>query len=67
MWGERVRAARLGAGLTIREFGPLFGISSGSVCRWESGENPPPADQKVAIARWAKQDPDRMFSLKAGN
>ena len=33
----RLRAARLAAGLSQREFGRVFGVSATSVCNWERG------------------------------
>lgn len=66
VWGKRIRAARRSRGLTLRQLAPLLGVSHAAVDRWERGVNGPSDALKVSIASWAGEDPDEMFSLKAG-
>lgn len=51
--GARIRAIRLGSGMTLREFGQLFGASKGSAQGWEVGRNTPNPERIKKIAEFA--------------
>lgn len=51
--GARIRAIRLASGITLKEFGQLFGASKGSVQGWEAGRNTPNPKRLKKIAEFA--------------
>lgn len=51
--GARIRAIRLASGMTLREFGQLFGASKGSAQGWEVGRNTPNPGRLKKIAEFA--------------
>lgn len=51
--GARIKAIRLASGMTLREFGQLFGASKGSVQGWEVGRNTPNPGRLKKIAEFA--------------
>lgn len=51
--GARIRAIRLDRGMTLREFGQLFGASKGSAQGWEVGRNTPNPERIKKIAEFA--------------
>ena len=51
--GARIRAIRLASGMTLKEFGQLFGASKGSAQGWEVGRNTPNPERLKKIAEFA--------------
>lgn len=49
--GQRIKAIRLDKGMTLEEFGKLFGTSKSIVSRWESGISSPNPERLKAIAK----------------
>ncbi|WP_454922784.1 helix-turn-helix domain-containing protein [Abiotrophia defectiva] len=49
--GTRIKRIRLSKGMTLEEFGKLFGASKGSVQGWESGRNLPNPERLKSIAK----------------
>lgn len=56
-----IRALRISAGLTQKEFADELGISQVSVWQWEHGEALPTADKLPAIARALGCTIDALF------
>jgi transcriptional regulator with XRE-family HTH domain len=51
--GARIREIRLASGMTLEEFGKLFGSSKGVVNNWEKGRNLPNKRRIKSIADMA--------------
>lgn len=51
--GARIMTIRLASGMTLKEFGQLFGASKGSVQGWEYGRNTPNPERLKKIAEFA--------------
>lgn len=51
--GARIREIRLASGMTLEEFGKLFGASKGSAQGWEKGRNLPNKRRIKSIADMA--------------
>lgn len=51
--GARIKAIRLDRGMTLREFGQLFGASKGSAQGWEVGRNTPNPERIKKISDFA--------------
>ncbi|WP_156018910.1 helix-turn-helix domain-containing protein [Streptococcus ruminantium] len=49
--GQRIKAIRLDRGMTLEEFGKLFGTSKSIVSRWESGISSPNPERLKTIAK----------------
>lgn len=49
--GQRIKAIRLDKGMTLEEFGKLFGASKSIVSRWESGISSPNPERLKTIAK----------------
>ena len=49
--GQRIKAIRLDKGMTLEEFGKLFGTSKSIVSRWESGISSPNPERLKTIAK----------------
>ncbi len=49
--GARIKGIRLTKGMTLEEFGKLFGASKGSVQGWESGRNLPNPERLKSLAK----------------
>lgn len=49
--GLRIKSIRLEKGMTLEEFGKLFGAGKGLVSRWENGLSVPNADRLKSIAK----------------
>ena len=49
--GEELRAARLDAGMSMRDLGDRLGVRSTAVANWESGLNKPPPEAKEALLK----------------
>lgn len=48
--GQRIRAARDGAGLSQRQLATRLRVSPGAVARWEKGEIKPSIKRRVALS-----------------
>ena len=59
--GERLRVARLLAGLDQTEIGHMVGVSRPTVSSWERGLREPSVSQFIAWALATKQPLDRMI------
>lgn len=51
--GARIKSIRLASGMTLEEFGKLFGASKGSAQGWEVGRNTPNPGRLKKIAEFA--------------
>lgn len=51
--GARIRAIRLASGMTLKEFGQLFGANESIVSRWEKGSSIPKIERLKKIAEFA--------------
>lgn len=51
--GARIRAIRLASGMTLKEFGQLFGANESIVSRWEKGSSIPNIGRLKKIAEFA--------------
>jgi transcriptional regulator with XRE-family HTH domain len=60
--GERIRAARIAAGLTQREVGDRFGIDRVNVTQWEAETTKPDADKLPALADVLKVSLDWLMT-----
>lgn len=49
--GKEIRKIRLEKGMTMQEFGKLFGVSKSSVSMWENGKSIPSPDRLKQIAK----------------
>ena len=49
--GQRLRAARIAAGLTVREAAMQLGLDHSQLVRYENGLSQPPLDRLAHIAR----------------
>lgn len=49
--GQRIKQIRLDKGMTLEEFGKLFGASKGNVGMWEKGSSLPNPERLKAIAK----------------
>ncbi len=52
--GRRIRTIRQNKGMTLKEFGKLFGTSKSIVYRWENGTSLPNAERLQAISKIAE-------------
>ena len=50
-FGERVKAVRMGAGLTQEQFASRLGVTRQAVSNWENGRNLPDIEVVIAISR----------------
>jgi transcriptional regulator with XRE-family HTH domain len=63
-FGERIRAARLARGATLRTFARIIEISPTYLSKIERGELSPPATDKIlSIASNLGEDPDELLGL----
>lgn len=51
--GARIKAIRLASGMTLKEFGKLFGANESIVSRWEKGSSIPKIERLKRIAEFA--------------
>lgn len=51
--GSRIKAIRLASGMTLKEFGQLFGANESIVSRWEKGSSIPKIERLKRIAEFA--------------
>lgn len=71
--GRRIKGIRMNKGMTLEEFGKLFGASKSSVLGWERGENIPNPERLKKIAEIGGVDLDFLLngdvfdSFKKGN
>lgn len=71
--GHRIKGIRMNKGMTLEEFGKLFGASKSSVLGWERGDNIPNPERLKKIAEIGGVDLDFLLngnvfdSLKKGN
>lgn len=49
--GQRIKSIRLDKGMTLEEFGNLFGASKSNVLGWENGRNAPNKERLKAISQ----------------
>lgn len=59
--GQRIKSIRLDKGMTLEEFGKLFGASKSSVLGWESGRNAPNKERLKAIAKIGNVSIERLL------
>lgn len=63
--GARIREIRLASGMTLEEFGKLFGASKGSAQGWEKGRNLPNKRRIKSIADMANISvQDLLYGVK---
>lgn len=60
--GQKIRSIRINNGLTMEEFGDLFGTSKGTVNNWEKGRNSPNKRNIKKIANLAGIDVDDLLN-----
>ncbi|WP_052845259.1 helix-turn-helix domain-containing protein [Enterococcus cecorum] len=71
--GHRIKGIRMNKGMTLEEFGKLFGASKSSVLGWERGDNIPNPERLKKIAEIGGVDLDFLLngdvfdSFKKGN
>ena len=71
--GRRIKGIRMNKGMTLEEFGKLFGASKSSVLGWERGDNIPNPERLKKIAEIGGVDLDFLLngdvfdSFKKGN
>lgn len=51
--GMKIQMIRLSRGLTLEEFGKLFGANKGNVLKWEKGQSLPCPNRLKEIADFA--------------
>ncbi len=59
--GQRIKSIRLDKGMTLEEFGKLFGASKSSVLGWESGRNAPNKERLKTIAKLGNVSTERLL------
>ena len=50
-FGERVKAVRMGAGLTQEQFASRIGVTRQAVSNWENGRNLPDIEVVIALSQ----------------
>lgn len=50
--GDRIRAARTAAGLTLSALAQVLGVDRQTIHRWETGERDPTGLYLTAVRRW---------------
>lgn len=60
-FGERLRAARLAAGMTQRELAERIGARHNSISNWEKDRNRPDADMIGKLCRVLPMQPNDFF------
>lgn len=61
VWGARLKAARLAAGLTQVELADKMGASQHTISRLERGEHRPSDESKIALARCFETTVEELF------
>lgn len=61
VWGERLKAARIEAGLTQAEVAKQVGQSQYTICRLEKGEHRPHDDTKYRLAEFFGTTVESLF------
>lgn len=51
--GARIRAIRLASGMTLKDFGKIFGTNESIVSRWENSASTPKIERLKKIAEFA--------------
>ena len=59
--GQRIKQIRQAKGMTLEEFGKLFGTSKSIVYRWEKGTSKPNAERLASIAKVADTSVDYIL------
>lgn len=67
MWGARIRAARLEAGLTHRQISKALDCDPSLIYKWESGIIAPKDTTRVALAALLGVDVDTLFRYANGD
>lgn len=62
--GLRIRAIRQEKGMTLEEFGKLFGAGKGLVSRWENGLSVPSPERIKAIAKVGNKTVSELYGSK---
>ncbi|WP_260844456.1 helix-turn-helix domain-containing protein [Streptococcus pasteurianus] len=62
--GLRIRAIRQEKGMTLEEFGKLFGAGKGLVSRWENGLSVPSPERIKAIAKIGDKTVSELYGSK---
>jgi len=62
VWGQRILAARLAAGLTQVEVAHAMGVVQQVVSRWELGIAAPRDDNRRRLARLLGVNPSELFA-----
>lgn len=65
--GDRIREARNRAGLTVRQFAELIGVSPSMVAHWEAGNKPVSPKRLAQIAEATLTDPATLLQDDSGN
>ena len=65
--GERIKAARIQAGLTQEELADRIGVSRGAVARWELGEIEPKLRNLVVLSELLNVSTDYLLGIKTYN
>lgn len=65
--GQRIKSIRLDKGMTLEEFGKLFGASKSSVLGWESGRNAPNKERLKTIAKLGDITVSQLISGETGS
>jgi len=60
--GPRLREARQGANLTVREVGERLGVDHSMIVRYENGETLPPLDRLIALAEISHLTPAALLA-----
>lgn len=59
--GERLKSIRLSKGMTLEEFGSLFGAEKSNVSKWEKGKSIPSPDRLNKIAKISDISVDELL------
>ena len=60
--GRKIRQIRLSKGMTLEQFGKLFGASKGNVLAWEKGRSAPNPERLKTIAKLADMTVEELQS-----
>lgn len=53
-WSRLVKKYRLSLGVSMEEFGKVYGVTRQAVFKWEAGDSNPPIGVCLAILEWVK-------------
>lgn len=60
--GDKIRTIRLEKGMTLEEFGKMFGATKGNVLKWEQGKSSPNPERLKTIAKIADMTIEELLT-----